>query len=116
MSALNNTNTSLQSELITISDEILIYTYGEVALSILTMLTNIANFVYIQYKFASSLVYQIQKIDSLVTSVCQIGYIGILLSSISDNPNFYICNIASALISMSGFHFILSNLFMVTGR
>ena len=90
MSALNNTNTSLQSELIRISDEILIYTYSEVALSILTMLTNIANFFCIQNKFASSWVYQIQKIDSLVTSVCQIGYIGILLSSISDNPNYYL--------------------------
>ena len=116
MSALNNTNTSLQSELIRISDEILIYTYSEVALSILTMLTNIANFVYIQYKFASSLVYQIQKIDSLVTSVCQIGYIGILLSSISDAPNTYICNAASCLFNISAIHFFLSNLLMVSAR
>ena len=116
MSALNNTNTSLQSELITISDEILIYTYGEVALSILTMLTNIANFVYIQYKFASSLVYQIQKIDSLVTSVCQIGSIGILLSSISDAPNAYICNVASFFVAISRAHFILTNLLIVLGR
>ena len=115
MSASNTSNNSLHPEVI--SDEIqVIITFCEVGLSILTVIANLINFYWIRQTFVSTLVYQIQQVDSLVTAICTIGYIGILLSSISDNPNFYICNIASALISMSGFHFLLSNLFMVTGR
>ena len=97
-------------------DEIQIVTFCEIGLSIVTMFANLANFFLIRQNIKTTFVYQIQQIDSIVTAVSQIGWVGILLSSISDNPNFYICNIASALISMSGFHFLLSNLFMVTGR
>ena len=78
MSALHATNASA----VVISDEMI--AYFEVGLSILTMLTNIVNFFCVRKWLVSSVVYQIQQIDSLVTAVCQIGYIGILLSSISD--------------------------------
>ena len=114
MSALIGTNASLQAEVI--SDEILMATYFEVGLSLLTMLANIVNLFCLRKWFVSSVVYQIQQIDSLVTAVCQIGYIGFLLSSISDAPNTYICNAASCLIAISVLHFFLSNLFMVFGR
>ena len=110
----NKTNASFQAE--EISDEVLKAINFEVGLSILAMLTNIFNFFCVRKWFVSSVVYQIQQIDSLVTSVCQIGYISILLSSISDNPNAFICNAASCLIAISVLHFFLSNLFMVFGR
>ena len=116
MSALNTKNTSLQSEMITISDEILIVTYCEVYLSILIMFVNLINFFWIRKTFVSTLIYQIQQIDSLVTSICQIGCIGILLSSISNVPNVYICTTATFLNLVSFFHFLLSNLFIVSGR
>ena len=64
----------------------------------------------------ATLVYQIQQIDSLVTAACQIGWIGILFSSISDAPNAYFCNVATALFLIALFHFLLSNLLMVTGK
>ena len=114
MSALIGTNASLQAEVI--SDEILMITYFEVGLSLLTMLANIVNLFCLRKWFVSSVVYQIQQIDSLVTAVCQIGYIGILQGSISDAPNTYICNAASCLMAISVLHFFLSNLFMVFGR
>ena len=116
MSALNTTNTLLQFEMITISDEILIVTYCEVGLSILNMFVNLINFFWIRKTFVSTLIYQIQQIDSLVTSICQIGCIGILLSSISNAPNVYICTTATFFNLVSIFHFLLSNLFMVSGR
>ena len=110
MSALHATNASA----VVISDEMI--AYFEVGLSILTMLTNIVNFFCVRKWLVSSVVYQIQQIDSLVTAVCQIGYIGIMLSSISDAANAFICNAASCLMAISVLHFFLSNLFMVFGR
>ena len=97
MSASNTSNNSLHPEVI--SDEIqVIITFCEVGLSILTVIANLINFYWIrQTFFVATLVYQIQQIDSLVTAVCQIGWIGILLSSISDAPNAYFCNVATAL-------------------
>ena len=74
------------------------------------------NFYWIRQTFMATLVYQIQQIDSLVTAACQIGWIGILLSSISDAPNAYSCNVATALFLIALFHFLLSNLLMVTGK
>ena len=115
MSALNTTNTlSLQLE--GINDEIRIATYCLVGLSILTMLVNLYNIFWIRKTFLTTLIYQIQQIDSLVTSICQIGCIGILLSSILDEPNAYICTPATGLVLISLLHFLLSNLFIVTGR
>ena len=115
MSALNTTNSSsLQAE--EISDEIRIVTYCEVGLSILTMFTNMVNFFYIRKKIATCFVNHILQIDSLVTSICQIGYIGILLSSISDAPNVYICNVSLALVVISIGHFYVTNLLIVFGR
>ena len=104
------------SALVTISDEILIFTYCEVGLSILTIVVNLVNFFWIRQTFVKTLVFQIQQIDSIVTSVCQIGFIAILLSSISDAPNVYICTTASGLVAISILHFLLSNLLIVIGR
>ena len=115
MSALNTTNTSsLQAEEIT--DEIRIFTYCNVGLSVLTMFTNTVNFFFIRKRFVTSFVNRILQIDSLVTAACQIGYIGILLSSISDPPNAYICNVASFFVAISMAHFFLTNLLIVLGR
>ena len=108
-----NTN-SLQT--VVLSDDTQIATYCQVGLSIVTMIGNLINFFVIRKKFPTILVFQIQQIDSLVTSVCQIGYIGILFSSISNTPNANICTAATSLVQISFFHFLLSNLLMVTGR
>ena len=115
MSALNTTNTSsLQAEEIT--DEIRIFTYGNVGLSVLTMFINTVNFFFIRKRFVTSFVNRILQIDSQVTAACQIGYIGILLSSISDAPNAYICNVSVSLVTISLYHFYLTNLLIVYGR
>ena len=115
MSASNTSNNSLHPEVI--SDEIqVIITFCEVGLSILTVIANLINFYWIRQTFVSTLVYQIQQVDSLVTAICTIGYIGIFLSSISDAPNPYICCVATTLFVFSVLHFLLMNLLMVTGK
>lgn len=111
---MNTTNNSLFEAEVT-NDEILT-TYCEVGLSMLTMLGSLINFFWIQNTLAPNLVYQIQQIDSLVTSVCQLGSIGILLGRISKAPKSYICTLSAALFTISGFHFLMSNLLMVTVR
>ena len=107
-------DTKIEAEEIT--DEIRIFTYGNVGLSVLTMFTNTVNFFFIRKKFVTSFVNQILQFDSLLTAACQIGYIGILLSSISDAPNAYICNVASFFVAFSIAHFFLTNLLIVLGR
>ena len=108
-----NTN-SLQT--VVLSDDTQIATYCQVGLAIVTIIGNLINFFVIRKFFAKIMVYQIQQIDSIVTSVCQLGYIGILFSSISNAPNAYICTPASFLCHISLFNLPLNNLFLVTGR
>mgnify|MGYP001474459074 CR=1 FL=1 len=112
MSALNTP----KPEVVTISNDILIVAYCEVGLSILTIFVNLINVFWIRQRFETTLVYQIQQIDSLVTAVSQIGIIAILLSSISDDTNAYICAPATSFSIISFLHFLLSNLLMVTGQ
>ena len=66
----NTTNTSLQT--VALSDDARIATYYQ-------MIANLINFFCDTKKIAAILVFQIQQIDSLVTSVCQIGCIGLLI-------------------------------------
>ena len=114
MTAMNATNTSFQGEVI--SDKIKIITFSEIGLSIVTMIANVVNFFVIRNKFKATLVYQVQKLDSLVTAVCQIGIIIILFESISDASNTCMCTLGTALLGISNCHFLLSNVFMVTGK
>ena len=114
MTAMNATNTSFQGEVI--SDKIKIITFSAIGLSIVTMIANVVNFFVIRNKFKATLVYQVQKLDSLVTAVCQIGIIIILFESISDTPNTCMCTLGTALLGISNCHFLLSNVFMVTGK
>lgn len=90
--------------------------YGEIGLSIVTMIANFANFFVLHHKSKATLVYQIQKLDSLVTAVCQIGFLIILVESISETPNASMCTLGTALTEIAAWHFILSNVFMVTGK
>ena len=114
MTAMNATNTSFQGEVI--SDKIKIITFSAIGLSIVTMIANVVNFFVIRNKFKATLVYQVQKLDSLVTAVCQFGIITILFESISDTPNTCMCTLGTALLGISNCHFLLSNVFMVTGK
>ena len=114
MTAMNATNTSFQGEVI--SDKIKIITFCEIGLSIVTMIANVVYFFVIHNKFKATLVYQVQKLDSLVTAVCQIGVIIILFESISDTPNTCMWTLGTALLGISNCHFLLSNVFMVTGK
>ena len=114
MSSFNTTTNSIQAE--EISDQIQVITYCEIGLSIVTFFANLANFFVIRKKFSKILVYQIQQIDSLVTAVSQIGFIVILLNSISSTPNASQCTLGSTLAVISGVHFVLSNLLMAAGK
>ena len=116
MSAFTSTNTSFEPGPEMFGDEIQIVTFCEIGLSIVTMFANLANFFLIRQNIKTTFVYQIQQIDSIVTAVSQIGWVGILLSSISDAPNAYICTPATALALLSGCHFALSNLLMVIDK
>ena len=95
MSSLNNTTNSIQAE--EISDQIQVITYCEIGLSIVSIFANLANFFAIRKKFITTFVYHIQQIDSIVTAVSQIGFIVILLNSISSTPNATMCTLGSAL-------------------
>ena len=114
MSSLKNTTNSIQAE--EISDQTQVITYCEIGLSIVSIFANLANFFAIRKKFITTFVYHIQQIDSIVTAVSQIGFIVLLLNSISSTPNATMCTLGSALAVISGVHFVLSNLLMVSGQ
>jgi len=104
---LNNSTTSGD-----ISDGIEIGTYIMIALSCFVLGFNCWMFVHIGKNCPSTAIYQIQRIDCLVTSLSQIGTIAQLLGSIDKYQNKYICTIATCFCLLSTLQPIVSCLFL----
>jgi len=113
-SALKNPNyTLLPFELSDqIGSEVLIWTKLLVILTIFAMGFNFGMYVYIGRCFPQSATYQIQKIDSLVTSVSLTGMLTSLLSMISETPNGYVCTFGTGAVLVAVAQPILSCLFL----
>ena len=95
-----------------ISDEILVWTKLVLCLTLFTMVFNFGMFVYISKCFTSSAMYQIQRIDALVTCVSMIGMETSLISSISETPNGYICTFGTGAVLIAVVQPIMSCLFL----
>ena len=99
-----------------VSDEVIINTYIAIGVSILIAIVGLANFVWLQYKFPRRFVFKVLQMDCLVCSVSQAGFIGILLSSIAEEPNSIVCANAAVLNSICNYHFIWSGLSIAIAR
>lgn len=99
-----------------VSDQIFASTYFEVGLSALTLIVAAANAFWLHYRFPKTLVFRIQKVDSITTSVSQLGFITTLFSSITENPDPFICTVAAALYTFNMYHFIWTSLSISLAR
>ena len=113
-SALTPSNVTTLPEWV--NEDIVINTYIEVGLSILVLITGAITAATIEYKFPKSFVFRVIQIDCIVSSVCQLGIIASLLSSITEEPNILICSVASALSGFSIYHFAWSGLSIAIAR
>ena len=95
-----------------ISNEILVWTKLVLCLTLFAMVFNFGMFVYISKCFTSSAMYQIQRIDALVTCVSMIGMETSLISSISKTPNGYICTFGTGAVLTAVVQPIMSCLFL----
>lgn len=96
--------------------EILRSTYLELGLSTLVLLVSALNAIWLQCKVPRTFVFKVLQLDCMVTATCQSGYIAILLSSISEEPNVIICMVGTALSLITYYHFIWSGLSIAIAR
>ena len=78
-----------------ISPNIFIGTYIMIALSIWAMVINFFTFVNIGKYYPTTATYKIQRIDSLIMCISQMGTIGQFLGSIDKFQNKFLCTIAT---------------------
>ena len=79
-----------------ISQNIVIATCIMIALSIWAMVYNFITFIKIGKYYPTTATYKIQRIESLITCICQMGTIVQFLGSIDIFQNEFICAIATS--------------------
>ena len=94
-------------------DELVIWTYINILLSIFALIINLFWFAIIGKNGPVSATYQIQRIDSLITALSQFGLIGHHLGSIDIFRNKFCCTVATSLCLVSVLHPIMSWLYLV---
>ena len=77
-------------------------TYICLALSPIAAIANITSFFYTKKTFNDNAPYRILQIECAITTVCQFGYIGILLGSLQESPSIAMC-ISASSVSMFDF-------------
>ena len=77
-------------------------TYICLALSPIAGITNILCYFYTKKTFNDNAPYRILQIECAITTVCQFGYIGILLGSLQESPSLAMC-ISASSVSMFDF-------------
>ena len=77
-------------------------TYICLALSPIAGITNILCYFYTKKTFNDNAPYRILQIECAITTVCQFGYIGILLGSLQESPSIAMC-ISASSVSMFDF-------------
>ena len=95
-----------------ISQSIFIWTYIMIALSIWAMIYNFITFINIGKNYPTTATYKIQRIDSLITCISQIGVIGQFLGSIKIFQNEYLCTIVTGWCMVGLLQPIVSCLFL----
>ena len=95
-----------------ISPNIFIGTYIMIALSIWAMVFNFFTFVNIGKYYPTTATYKIQRIDSLITSISQMGIIVQFLGSIDIFQNKFLCTIATGTCMVGILQPIVSCLFL----
>ena len=104
----NETTTKLGD----ISQSIFIWTYIMIALSIWAMVFNFFTFVNIGKYYPTTATYKIQRIDSLITCISQMGMIAQFLGSIDIFQNKFLCTIATGTCMVGILQPIVSCLFL----
>ena len=77
-------------------------TYICLALSPIAAISNIASFFYTKKTFNDNAPYRILQIECVITTLCQFGYVGILLGSLQESPYLAMC-ISASSVSMFDF-------------
>ena len=77
-------------------------TYICLALSPIAGVTNILCYFYTKKTFNDNAPYRILRIECVITTLSQIGYIGVFLGSLQETPYLAIC-ISACSVSMFGF-------------
>ena len=95
-----------------ISQNIVIATCIMIALSIWAMVYNFITFIKIGKYYPTTATYKIQRIDSLITCISQIGIIGQFLGSIDVFQNKFLCAIATGTCMVAILQPIVSCLFL----
>ena len=95
-----------------ISQNIVIATCIMIALSIWAMVYNFITFIKIGKYYPTTATYKIQRIDSLITCISQIGVIGQFLGSIKIFQNEYLCTIVTGWCMVGLLQPIVSCLFL----
>ena len=108
MTNLNETTTNLED----VSQGIFVGTCIMIALSILAMFINFNTFIIIGKYYPTTATYKIQRIDSLITCISQIGIIGQFLGSIDVFQNKFLCAILTGTCMVAILQPIVSCLFL----
>ena len=108
MTDFNETTTNLED----VSQGIFVGTCIMIALSILAMVINFNTFIIIGKYYPTTATYKIQRIDSLITCISQIGVIGQFLGSIKIFQNEYLCTIVTSWCMVALLQPIVSCLFL----
>ena len=108
MTDFNETTTNLED----VSQGIFVGTCIMIALSILAMFINFNTFIIIGKYYPTTATYKIQRIDSLITCISQIGIIGQFLGSIDVFQNKFLCAIATGTCMVAILQPIVSCLFL----
>ena len=95
-----------------ISQSIFIWTYIMIALSIWAMVFNFFTFVNIGKYYPTTATYKIQRIDSLITCISQMGIIAQFLGSIDIFQYKFLCTIATGTCMVGILQPIVSCLFL----
>ena len=77
-------------------------TYICLALSPIAGITNILCYFYTKKTFNDNAPYRILRIECVITTLCQVGYICVFLGSLQETPYLAIC-IPACSVSMFGF-------------
>ena len=72
-------------------------TYICFILSVIAAISNIASFVYTKKTFNENVPYRILQIECIITTLCQLGFLGVLLGSLQESPNLVMCISASSV-------------------
>ena len=72
-------------------------TYVCFILSVIAVISNIACFVYTKKTFNENTPYRILRIECVITTLCQLGFISVLLGSLQESPYPAMCISASSV-------------------